>query len=86
MGESDSLDVPGDFPTVARENRLTACVAAGISCCHEPIAIRDIRERGLWDVRRNQVVPLIVNEGEKQGGLWRLAKSLSTPIKRSWSV
>jgi|GEM_PF-1502883 hypothetical protein len=86
MGESDSLDVPGNFPTVARERRLTACVAAGISSCHEPIATRDIRERELWDVRRNQVVPLIVDEGEKQGGLWRRARSLSTPIKRSWSV
>jgi adenine deaminase len=65
MGESDSLDVPGDFPTVARENRLTGCVAAGISSCHEPITTREIRERGLWDVRRNRVVPLIVDEGEK---------------------
>jgi hypothetical protein len=41
------LDVPGNFPTVARENRLSACVAAGISFYHEPIATRDIRERGL---------------------------------------
>jgi hypothetical protein len=86
MGESDALEAPGNFPTVARENRFIACVAAGISFCHEPIATRDIRERGLWDVRRNQVVRLIVDEGEKQGGLWRRARSLSTPIKRSWSV
>jgi hypothetical protein len=86
MGESDSLDVPGNFLTVAREHRLIACVAAGISSCHEPIATQDIREQGVWDVRRNQVVRLIVDEGEKQGGLWRRARSLSTPIKRSWSV
>jgi adenine deaminase len=65
MGESDAWDVPGSCPTVARENRLTACLGAGISSCHEPITTRDIRERGLWDGWRIQVVPLIVDGGEE---------------------